>query len=343
MDLSFLKSLYTRPGPYASVYADLTRTTEEAPKTPKLRWRALREKLEAEEAPAETLSAIEEIVGDDLSAHRSEGLIAFATEGETHVTRLPGPPLAETARLAPLPHVMPLLVQRGERFPYLLVDVHRPGGTITCVAADGTRTTLDVQGDEDSRKVKSTGETAQARVQRAAENTWKANAKKVGKEVDHAARKCGAELILISGDPQLRGALLEEISDGLLERTVEDTDEEHLLELKRTERLTTIVERFERELANNGRAVRGLKPTVEAARRGQVETLILPEDSPARVWVGPAPSDISLDLGELHRMGVDDPAEDRADAALIRAVAATDGDLAVVGGAKIGAILRYST
>jgi hypothetical protein len=45
MELSFLRPLYERKGPYASVYADLTRTAEDVPKGPELRWRRLREEL----------------------------------------------------------------------------------------------------------------------------------------------------------------------------------------------------------------------------------------------------------------------------------------------------------
>ncbi|KAB2339161.1 baeRF2 domain-containing protein [Actinomadura rudentiformis] len=344
MDLSFLKSLYDRPGPYASVYADLTRTTEEAPKAPELRWRALRETLHTQGTPEDTLRAIDQTVQEELAEKRSEGLVVFAAAGEVaHLTRLPGPPANELARVSPLPHVLPLLAERGERFSYLLVTVDRRGGEICCVAPDGTRTTTHVEGDEEYpiRKVKA-GDWNQSRFQRAAENVWKANAKKVGREVGQTAKQCGAELLLVSGDPQARSALMEEIPEPLLEHTVEAKDVEELLELKQTERLTAIAERYERELAHGQRAVKGLSATVGAAKRGQIETLLLPDDPPARVWVGPNPTDISVDLGELHRAGVTDPVEERADAALIRAVAATDGNLAFLHQSKIGAILRYT-
>ncbi|GAA2640332.1 Vms1/Ankzf1 family peptidyl-tRNA hydrolase [Actinomadura fulvescens] len=344
MDLSFLKSLYDRPGPYASVHADLTRTTEEAPKAPELRWRALRETLEAEGAPEDTLRAVDAAVQQELTEKRSEGLVLYAAGGEVaHLTRLPGPPARQLARVSQLPHVLPLLAQRGERFPYLVVTVDRRGGEICCVAADGTRTTITVEGDEDYpiRKVKAEGWN-QSRIQRAAENVWKANAKKVGREVDQAAKQCGGELLIVSGDPQARSAVLEEISEPLLENTVETKDIDEILELKQAERLMAVAERFETELAHGERAVKGLSATVQAARRGQIDTLLLPDDSPARVWIGPNPIEIAVEREELHALGVDDPVEERADAALIRAVAATDGNLALLRQSKIGAVLRYS-
>ncbi|MQY06190.1 baeRF2 domain-containing protein [Actinomadura macrotermitis] len=360
MDLSFLKPLYRRPGPYATVYADLTRTAEDAAKATGLRWRALRADLEAQRAPAETLHAIEEVVAEELAERRSEGLVLFAADGEVvHAERLPGPPRADLAHVGPLPHVLPYLAERGERFPYLVAVVDRRGAGIDCVAADGTRRHLEVHGDDDEpiRKTR-TGDLGQARIQRAAEMTWKSNAKKVGRAVDRAARDCHAEVIVIAGDVRARTAVLEEISEGVREHTVEwdrgaDSVAEELdriLELKAAERIFAVAGRFDRELAHAERAVAGLPATVEAARRGQVESLLLDDDpaSPARVWIGPDPVHIAATPEELHRLGVADPVEERADAALVRAVAATDGELIVVpadgpnAAIGVGAVLRYS-
>ncbi|TDB76525.1 peptide chain release factor 1, partial [Actinomadura sp. KC216] len=91
MDLAFLKSLYQRPGPFASVYADLTRTTEDASKAVELRWRALRADLEAQHAPKGMLRAIEQTIEEEIRARRSESLVIFAADGEVaHTERLPG-------------------------------------------------------------------------------------------------------------------------------------------------------------------------------------------------------------------------------------------------------------
>ncbi|WP_131740867.1 baeRF2 domain-containing protein [Actinomadura roseirufa] len=365
MDLSFLKKLYQRPGPYASVYADLTRTTEDASKAAELRWRALRADLEGQHAPKATLRAIEQTIVEELAGRRSEGLVIFAAGGEVvHTERLPGPPRATRARVAPLPHVVPYLAERGERFPHLVAVVDRRGGAIDCVGADGTHRRIDVEGDEEYpiRKVK-TGEWSQSRIQRAAEKVWKANAKKVAHEIDRAADRVHAEAVVIAGDTRARTLVLEEVSDHVLEHTVEDdrnigvSDPEleaelnRILELKTAERVMAVAERFDRELANGQRAVAGLPATVEAVRNGQVETLLLDDDpdSPARLWVGPDPTQVAASASELREeFGVDDPREDRADAALVRAVAAMDGDLVVVpsngstAGLHVGAVLRYT-
>ncbi|MFC5753821.1 Vms1/Ankzf1 family peptidyl-tRNA hydrolase [Actinomadura rugatobispora] len=359
MELSFLKPLYSRPGPYASVYADLTRTTEDAGKAVELRWRALHAELEAQGAPKPTLRAVERAVEEEVERRRSEGLVIFAADGEVVFSeRFEHAPRTPLARVSPLPHVMPYLSDRGERFAHLVAHVDRRGGEIDCVDPEGRHRHIDVPGDEEYpiRKVKA-GDWNQSRFQRSAENVWKSNAKKVAREIDKVARASHAEAVVIAGDARARTAVLEEISDGVLEHTVEsdrgnglDGELSRILDLKSTERILTVAERFERELANGERAVAGLPATVEAVRRGQVETLLIDDDpaSPARLWTGPQPFEVATTPDDLRPLGVDDPVEERADAALIRAVAATDGDVVVLpsdgpnASLGVGAVLRYN-
>lgn len=365
MDLSFLKTLYQRPGPYASVYADLSRTTEDASKAVELRWRALRADLEGRHAPQDTVRAIEQTIDEEMRRRRSEGLVIFAADGEVlYGERLPGPPRTPRATLAPLPDVLPYLAERGERFPHLLAVVDRRGGAIDCVTAEGRHRHIDVQGDEDYpiHKTKA-GDWNQSRFQRSSENVWKINAKKVAHEIDRAAERWGAEAVVIAGDTRARTAVLDEISETVLEHTVEtdknttvddpdlDAEVRRILRLKTAEHVMTVAERFDRELANGQRAVTGLPATIEAVRQGQVETLLLEDepDSSARLWIGPDPGHVATTADELRdEFGVTEPQEDRADAALVRAVVATDGELVVLPSngpnpdLQVGAVLRYT-
>ncbi|MCP2343751.1 baeRF2 domain-containing protein [Actinomadura rupiterrae] len=369
MDLTFLKPLYAGSGPFASLYLDLTRTTEDAAKAAELRWRARRGELAAQGAPEADLHALEAVVMEDLRDRRSEGLVAFATDGKVaYLRRMDRPPRAEQARCAPLPHVLPLLAELGERFPYLVVAVDRRGGKITCfapadgpdAAADPPPQVVEVAGDEEYpiHKPKG-GDWNQSRYQRAVEEAWKANARKVGRKVEALARRCGAELVILAGDPHARSAVLEELGENLLAHTVETdrgpdgagmkAEVARILELKRAERIMRVAERFERELAAGRRAVTGLPATAEAAFGGRVESLLLDEDpnAPTRLWVGPRPHEIAASPDRLRELGVEEPAEERADAALIRAVAATDGDLTILPAITpqaelgVGAVLRY--
>ncbi|SNT47848.1 hypothetical protein SAMN05443665_10346 [Actinomadura meyerae] len=366
MDLAFLKRLYERPGPYASVYADLTRTTEDAAKAAELRWRALRAELEDQNTPKATLRAIARTIEDELAMRRSEGIVVFAADGEVvYSERLPHPPRVTRATLAPLPDVLPYLAERGERFPHLVAVVDRLGGAIDCVDAGGRHERIDVPGDEEYpiRKVKA-GDWNQSRYQRSSENSWKINAKKVAHEIDRAAERCRAEAVVIAGDVRARNAVLEEVSENVLEHTVEadrntdiddpglDEELDRLLKLKTTEHVMTVAERFDRELANGERAVSGLPATTQALRHGQVETLLVADDADLdeRLWIGPDPIQVAATPEELREeFGITDPRAERAAAALVRAAAATDSELVVVPSNDeppvhpVGAVLRYTT
>jgi hypothetical protein len=367
MELSFLRPLYERPGPYASVYADLTRTTEEVPKIPELRWRALREELAAQDVAPETRRAIEDAVERELDQRWSGGLAVFAAHGEMVLSeRLPAAPRRPLAHAGPLPHVLPLLAQRGEQVPHLVAVVDRTGADVSGMTADGRRIGFDVRGEADYplRKV-SAGDLNQSRFQRAAEETWRSNAKQVGKEVEQATRRYAPEVVVIAGDVRARTAVMEELPTAVLERAAEAgetirtegasdaplaAEVGRLVELKAAEHLMAAVERFEGERANRGRAAEGIGPVAAALRRAQVDTLLVadrPEGADARLWIGPEPTQLATSPDELRDLGVAGPEPDRADAALIRALVATDGELLVTppdglpAKSGLAALLRY--
>ncbi|POM27877.1 hypothetical protein BTM25_23010 [Actinomadura rubteroloni] len=357
MDLSFLKPLYRRPGPFVSVYAELLRPDEDAAKAAELRWRALRAELSGQGAADRALAAADRAVAGVLRDRRTGGLAVFAAaDGSARVEALDVAPSAPVARAAPLPHVVPYLAARGERVPYLVAVVDRRGGEIDCVSAAGVRRRIDVPGEPEPRGA-SGRDRDEARAQRSAETVWRGNARRVGRALDRAARRHRAEAVVVAGDVRARTAVLEEVSEGVLSRTVEsdrgcgpglDSDVARVLELKAAERVFSVAERFERELARGERAVAGLPATVAAVRDGRVASLLLDDpDAPAHLWVGPEPDQIAATRDELLRRGVPDPVEDRADAALVRGVAATDGELVVLPSdgpnaeLGVGAVLRY--
>jgi hypothetical protein len=89
---------------------------------------------------------------------------------------------------------------------------------------------------------------------------------------------------------------------------------------------------------------------VAALQRGQVDTVLLIDDpsSTEQLWVGPQPLELSHDRAELLAMGVRDPQRVRADAALVRALTATDAELVLLGPDEadidggIAGLLRYA-
>jgi antitoxin (DNA-binding transcriptional repressor) of toxin-antitoxin stability system len=360
MDLSFLRALYDRPGPFASVYLDMRRT--ESPRAVEVRRHVRCKELADQGAPPETIGAVERVVQDEKEQRESGFLAVFACGREVaYSVLLDGPASSVPARYAPLPHVRPLLAQRGEPVARLVAVVNRLGARITCVARDGTRWDAEVPPAVVSpvHKPKGGDMFRQPHNQRAAEDAWRANAKRIAQAVDRTAGVCAADVVVVAGDVRARAAVLGELSEPVLARTVEsersggpglNADVAAAVEACRAERIRSAVDRFEEQLTKHGRAVGGLSAVVGALRAARVASLLVEErtDAATPVWTGPRCTDLATSPGELRDLGVSDPVADRADAALIRALTGTDGELLLVAPDEwratqdMGALLRYA-
>ncbi|HEX8631315.1 MAG TPA: peptide chain release factor 1, partial [Catenuloplanes sp.] len=149
MDLSFLRPLFDRPGPWVSAYLDASRDSENAAHEVDLRWRALRERLTAQGADDATVQAVERAIREHPTQPGRFGLAVFATAGEAVLVEpLSAPPAADEASYGPLPHAMPLVAQRGEEVPYVRVLADRTGADLEGLAVGGAPRQRAVTGSE---------------------------------------------------------------------------------------------------------------------------------------------------------------------------------------------------
>jgi hypothetical protein len=81
-----------------------------------------------------------------------------------------------------------------------------------------------------------------------------------------------------------------------------------------------------------GAAVFGLDATVDALRRAQADTLLLPPDwSEERLgWYGPDPLLLGLDRNELDALGVQDPGQAPICDLVVRAATGSDANATVL-------------
>jgi Bacterial archaeo-eukaryotic release factor family 2 len=367
MHLSFLRPLYERPGPWASVVLDASHETEDATKALDLRWRAVRNELAAQGTDEPTLVALENAILTHHPLPGRYGLAAFAARGEVALIEpIVVTPRDHIAAFGPLPHAMPLVAGYGEHVAWLRVVVDRTGADLLGATAGGVPRRGHVSGHNlyPIHKAKPGGWSA-PRYQRAAEMSWERNAQEIAEAVADLARSVDAEIILVAGDPQARHLLVEHLPEWWRHRTVEsDTgsrargaDPEPLddatlqaIASLAARHVSEIVDRFRTEHGRDGAAGIGLPATVSALQRSQVDTVLLINDlsSTEHVWVGETPTEIAMSEAQLREMGTEKPHRVRADAGLLRALAATDGDLVLVtpdeinldGG--VGALLRYA-
>jgi hypothetical protein len=338
VDLGFLRPLYHEIGDYVSVYLDTDRSHENALTAIELRWNAARLRLAEAGASPASLDAAAAVTGAPGGAR---GYAVFARAGAVTFTgALDAPPRREIARLAPLPHLMPLLAQRRPPIPHLRVSATRTGGEIVAIGGTGWSWRDWVAGQQWPVHKTSVGSLSQDRHQRSVEETWDENAKPLATEVDAVAGRIGAEHVIVSGDVRARSLLLERLSTPLRESATVLDEEVSADSQAMTEAADRALsdwagrrsrERFDDWQARlaHGLAVQGLARTMAAFRNGQVSDLFLADDpsSTASAWIGPAGGDLAASREELLELNVAAPAADRADAALVRAIAHTDAEL----------------
>jgi hypothetical protein len=338
VDLGFLRPLFGETGDYVSVYLDTDRSHENALTAIELRWQAARQRLAEAGASQASLDAAAAVAG---APGEARGYAVFARAGAVAFTgALDAPPRREIARLAPLPHLMPLLAQRRPPIPHLRVSATRVGGEIVAVGGSGQGWRDWVSGQQWPVHKTKVGGWSQDRYQRSVEETWDENAKALAAEVDAVAGRIGARHVIVGGDLRARSLLLERLATPLRESAAVFDEEVSADSQAMTEAADRAVsewagrhcrERFDDWQARlaHGLAVQGLAPTMAAFRDGQVSDLFLADDpsSTASAWIGPAGNDLAASREELLELDVPAPAADRADAAIVRAIAHTDAEL----------------
>jgi Bacterial archaeo-eukaryotic release factor family 2 len=340
VDLGFLRRLYDEIGDYVSVYLDTDKIHEKnSAEAIEIRWHDARRELATQGTGPASLDAVAEVVLDPDEV--SPGRAVFARSGTiTFTGSLEAPPRHEIARRATLPHLMPLLAQHRPPIPHVRVSATRTGGEVVATGGSGEAWRDWMAGRQWPVHKASVGGWSQDKYQRRAEATWEDNARRLAAEVIAAADQVGARHVIVSGDVRARSMLLEHLTRPLQESaTLVDKEigaDSAAMAEAADQALSDWADRDSRQrfedwgtqLADD-RAVQGLAQTLTALRDGQVSDIFLADNPHATTpaWVGPGATDVATTQDELLVRGVTDPVGDRADAAIVRAVAGTDAEL----------------
>jgi len=371
MDLTPFRELTRTTGPFASVFLDASHEVEDAAHVLDLRWRELRESLVTQGTDADTLRALDDAIRDRRPAVGRAGRGLVAAHGRVLVDRyLSTPPPQPTAHWGRLPHLTPLVTGQHRPVPHLVAVVDRLGADLHVVDHDG-RVVVErsVQGEEHPAHKVGEGGFAHRKIQQRVENLAEQNASTVAEEIDRLVQQNAPRLLVLAGEVQARSAVADRLGRAARDILVETgiggraagADEPALW--REAQRLATeraaaeerdTVERFRAELGrHSGRAVTGLRRVATALRQGQVDTVLLAEDLPTdrTLWVGAEPNQLATEEAELRGEGASPVTPDRADAALLYALAATGGRVYVVHvtdegrpelAEGVGALLRYA-
>jgi hypothetical protein len=366
MYLNFLRPLYERRGPWASIYLDATRATEHGGHEVDLRWQAMRARLIEQGADGATVDAAAGAVEQHPYQPGRYGLAILATAGEAVlIDELAAPPAADEAHYALLPHVMPLLAQRGDEVPYVRVLADRTGADLDSLSVGGVQRRRVTGGTTFPLHKVHVGGWSHSHYLRAVEESWKRNADDVAAATVDLAENVGAEVIVVGGDvravEKLAGRLPRRWADRVVrtdagsrhaaahEAALDEVTAQAVADLA-DRRARKIIDRYEAQ-RGAGTAGIGLADVVTRLQRGQVDTVLLADDpsSTDTLWIAPDdPTLVAADEQLLRQSGVIEPQRVRADAAMARAIAGTGAELVLVGPGEatlqhgIGAVLRYA-
>ncbi|WP_433919918.1 Vms1/Ankzf1 family peptidyl-tRNA hydrolase [Streptomyces canus] len=367
MDLAFLHPLYEHPGPWASVYVDAPRPTEDTLHERHLAAVAVARELSTQGADEETCVAVREAIEELRHSSEPHGRAFFARGGEVVLDpALTRSPEGSLVRWAPLPHTAPLLELAGEDPVCVVAYVDRKGADFELRGALGRQGAGSVTGKQWPVHRTSSSDWSERHFQLRVENTWEHNAAEIADALAVCQEETGADLLILVGDEREKRSVHERLPKRLQGRVVEaehgagsrllDEDVEQARAEHVRQRAERELERFlaARSPGDDGQpgAVEGVPALVEAAREHRIDELLIRPDGPdahREVWVGEDPDQVAVRRTDLKILGEQNSWSARADDALIRSAVATGApalsvtpvsEEAPVGG--LGALLRWA-
>ncbi len=368
MDVSFLQPVFTATGPFATVCADVTHTTENADTELDLRARGIADRLTEQGAPEAVVDAVrgrllEGNQGGEAGTLRGRAVVV-ASDGSVVLDQaLVDAPTREVAAWGPAPELMPVLRQLPGRVPHVIAVVDRVGADITYVGASGEiGEEKTVEGDDFQIQKVQVGGWAHHRFQHNAENKWVHNADGVASEITSIARRLAPRFVLVAGDVRARQILTDRASDSWSNLIVSMDEggraagadrepvQRRAAELVAEHEARECAEVLEKVAAAgaHGLAVTGLERVVEALRKGQVETLVLADDPDhaTTLLVGNSPLELGVNQHDMDALGTHGTVVP-ADGALLAAAVASSADVVVVplsaaSEHPVAAVLRYA-
>ena len=373
MDVTFLEPVVAATGPFATVCADVTHTTENADSELELRVRGVAQRLAEQGAPEAVVAVVRSRLLEGNEGGAAGTLkgraVVVASDGSVVLDQaLVDAPQREVAEWGPQPDVLSVLRQLPGRVPHIRVLIDRTGADITYVGTPGQvhgEATVEdtVEGETFHLRKVRVGGWAHDHWQNNAENQWEANAARVAERIASYVRRLSPAFVLIAGDVRARNILAGMASDlwkdlvvtmdeggraAGADRAPVDAREGELIAEHDARECARVLEQVQAAAAH-GLSVTGTVPVVEAMRKNQVETLVLadePDDE--KLLMGGSPLELGVNQGDMDALGVQEARSVPAERALVAAAVATRAGVVVLprsampGDIPVAAVLRYT-
>jgi hypothetical protein len=368
MDVSFLQPVFTAAGPFATVCADVTHTTESADTELDLRVRAVTERLTERGAPEVVVEAVRSRLlegndGGEAGTLKGRALVV-ASDGTVVLDQaLPDAPPRELVEWSPQADLLPVLRRLPGRIPHIVVLTDRTGADITYMGLPGQVDEEEtVKGDTFQIRKFQGGGWAHHRYQHNTENKWVHNAEEVATHLSSMVRRLSPRFVLVAGDIRARQILTDRASDlwsdlivsmdeggraAGADREPVDRRTDELIAEHEARECAEVLEQIQAAAAH-GLSVTGTEKVVDALRKNQVETLVLADDpGDDTLLVGTTPMELGVNQHDMDALGSHGEVVP-ADRALLAAAVATAAGVVVVprsampDDVPVAAVLRYT-
>lgn len=302
--------------------------------------------LDVAEADARRLQDAVERLGHDA------GRSVVAVLGERGATAWPvEADLPAHVVGGPLPALAPLLALRQRWVPHAVVLLDRVGADVRIVEHVGDEIELTVDGADSHISKSNPGGWSQRRFQQRAEEHWHDNARQVAERLQDELAGSQVGLIVLAGDHTARAILVDLLPEHLAGMVVQ-VDGGGRAEDGSADAVTAAVDAAVRDAAagerddragrvvdavGSGAGATGRTDVLEALFEGRVDTLLVVPAAAEGLTasIGPEPTQVAADAGQLHALGLDAVRVPLVDAAL-RGAAATGARVVVLDDAPQG-------
>ncbi|WP_210649828.1 Vms1/Ankzf1 family peptidyl-tRNA hydrolase [Nocardioides sp. SYSU D00065] len=360
--LSALRPAADLYGDVVTAYVDVSRTNENAAQEIELRADNLRRELLDAGADEATVEAVAARIVEPTGHGGETSRVVVARGAELVTDMLLASVVAARQHQGPIANLLELARAKADDVRYALVRVDRSGADITVAGTvSPAQREMTSEGDHDELTKVKVGGWSQRRYQMRVEDSIERNAETVAKDLDRLAGNERIDLVLLTGDPTSVASVRDQVGTRVADRLevlehgsraegasddLLDDEVAAAVQRCRSGRIDSVLDRL-----GGGASVAGVAETVEALRRGEVETLVLLQGvlDDREAYVGPEPLLLGHTADELKAFGVDEPAPAPLAEALVRAAIGQDADLlplyAPVGLLPdgVGAVLRFDT
>jgi hypothetical protein len=358
MRLGSIQHLYGHDGPFLNLHLDVSRDSDVAGRGVDTRWTNIRHELEGSGIDDKLLERVGELVlgapGIPSPARRT----IVGAEGEVLLDDIrtgagSGP---EVVAAGPLPDVSGWLAQVDGEFPFVLAVVDREGADIDVYRSLSHQPHEQAPVQGQTLHIKKVPAGGWAELQGSTEEVWRRNARAVGEAVDSAGREHGARLVVLAGEVRARAEVSEVLGSSsanldVLEvegggRAAGSSDDALWNDVNTAvgqrwqQHRQQVLDRLEERSGQDRAIARGLRNTLQALVRGQVERLVVDLQAAGEQTVSAA------DYPGLEVPAAASYGRLPAGQVLVAVGAATDAELTVlpretVGGDGIAALLRW--